>query len=318
MRNPWATRVRVMKCDFAVQLCAYCIRGCTVHTLQSVGWRFFSSQPKPVLPMIKQSPLVRAWRMLRIPIVRLPLGLVPRCRWWRNCLQVGPRSWRSCLSPTCFRVNDVVVFFVATKLLPSSLSYLSTAKNCSVFLLGSCQVLVVHSFAFSFRLSKVGSLIEWILCPSFRICCKNAIIRNLNSFSSRSRVDLRLQGKNCRTLFTTCQYSQGDLLQVPFKKYLHGGRLKFSDWLCLWHFFFSTHFYLVFWRLWLRGRFGFRCRFRTIVTLMPETALVSLRTLAFVFPLVTSTFSSLNATCSLSILDHCSCSDFPVPDVKVS
>ena len=28
-----------------------------------------------------------------------------------------------------------------------------------------------------------------------------------------------------------CQHSQGDLVQVHFKKYLHGGRLKFSDWL---------------------------------------------------------------------------------------
>ena len=28
-----------------------------------------------------------------------------------------------------------------------------------------------------------------------------------------------------------CRFSQGDLVQVPFKKYLHGGRLNFSDWL---------------------------------------------------------------------------------------
>ena len=38
--------------------------------------------------------------------------------------------------------------------------------------------------------------------------------------------------------------------------------------------------------------FGFLC---TIVTLMPESALVSLRTLAFFFPLIPSTFSSFNA-----------------------
>ena len=35
---------------------------------------------------------------------------------------------------------------------------------------GSCQVLVMQSFAFSFRLRKVGSLIEWDLSSSFRIC----------------------------------------------------------------------------------------------------------------------------------------------------
>ena len=51
-----------------------------------------------------------------------------------------------------------------------------------------------------------------------------------------------------------------------------------------------------FWRLWLREWFGFRCWFRTIDTLMPETALVSLRTLPFIFPLVTNTFSSFNTT----------------------
>ena len=28
-----------------------------------------------------------------------------------------------------------------------------------------------------------------------------------------------------------CQYSQGDLVQVPFKKCVHGCRLNFSDWL---------------------------------------------------------------------------------------
>ena len=38
----------------------------------------------------------------------------------------------------------------------------------------------------------------------------------------------------------------------------------------------------------------------------------------FFFPLVTNTFSSFNATQSLSILDHCSCFNFPVSGVKVS
>ena len=38
----------------------------------------------------------------------------------------------------------------------------------------------------------------------------------------------------------------------------------------------------------------------TIVTLIPETASVSLRTVAFFFQLVTDTFSSFNADDSLS------------------
>ena len=40
-----------------------------------------------------------------------------------------------------------------------SLSYLLASRNGSVFLLGPCHVFVVQSLAFSFRLSKVGSLI---------------------------------------------------------------------------------------------------------------------------------------------------------------
>ena len=83
---------------------------------------------------------------------------------------------------------------MAFRLSPFSLSYLLTAKNISVFLLGSCQMLVMQSFAFSFRLSKVGSLIEWKLSSSFRICCNNPIIRNLNSFSFRSLADVLLKG----------------------------------------------------------------------------------------------------------------------------
>ena len=96
--------------------------------------------------------------------------------------------------PTCVWVNDVVKVFVAFKLLPFSPSYVLTARNISVFLLGSCQVLVMQSFAFSFRLSKVGSLTEWMLSSFFRFCCENSIIRHRNSFSSRSLVDVLLQG----------------------------------------------------------------------------------------------------------------------------
>ena len=51
---------------------------------------------------------------------------------------------------------------------------------------------------------------------------------------------------------------------------------------------------------------------------MPETTLVSLRTLHFFSPLVTNTSSSFNATKSLSTLDHCSCFDFLTSGVKIS
>ena len=92
-------------------------------------------------------PIVRTWRMLRIPIAVLPLGLVPRRRWW-SCLQVSPRL--SVEPPTSGRVNGVVEFFVAFKLVPLSLSYLLTVRNVHVFFLDACQVLVMQSFAFFF------------------------------------------------------------------------------------------------------------------------------------------------------------------------
>ena len=137
-----------------------------------------------------------------IPNARLPMGLVPRWRRWRSCFQVGPRSWRSCLqfSPrllvelsTCFRVNRVVMFFVAFKLLPFLVSYLLIARNISVFLLGSCQVLVMQSFACSLRQSKVGSSIECEL-RSFCIYRENPMLRILNSLSSCTNVDVLLHG----------------------------------------------------------------------------------------------------------------------------
>ena len=62
--------------------------GCAIHTLPSVGWRFLSRQPKPVLTLRKIINR-QAWRMLRIPSARRPLGLVPRWRRWRSCWQVG-------------------------------------------------------------------------------------------------------------------------------------------------------------------------------------------------------------------------------------
>ena len=87
---------------------------------------------------------------------------------------VSPRPFVE--PPSCVTVKRVVVFFVALDLLSFSLSYLLTARNGSVFFLGSSQVLVMQSFAFSFRLSKVGSLIDWLL-RSFCIYRENPMLR---------------------------------------------------------------------------------------------------------------------------------------------
>ena len=125
--------------------------------------------------------------MLRIPIARLPLGLVPRWRQWRSCLQIAPRPFVE--PPTCFRVKRAVIFFVALKLSSFSMSYVLTVRNGSVFFLGPCQVLVVQSFALSYRLSEIGSLIEW-LPRSFCIYRENPMLRILNSLRSCRDVDV--------------------------------------------------------------------------------------------------------------------------------
>ena len=56
------------------------------------------------------------------------------------------------------------------------------------------------------------------------------------------------------------------------------------------------------WCWWLRGWSGFWCRLRTIVTLVPETALVSYRALSFCFPLKAFSSSSFNTTLTLQFV----------------
>ena len=87
---------------------------------------------------------------------------------------------------------------------------------------------------------------------------------------------------------------------------------------CLGYFSSSTHTSTS-WCGWLRRCGGSVFWFlRAILGFVTETAMVSLRTLAFFFPLVTDTFSSFNTKDSLTILDHCSWFDSPMPGVKVS
>ena len=91
-----------------------------------------------------------------------------------------------------------------------------------------------------------------------------------------------------------CQYSQGVRVQVPLKYFLHGCR-KMEPWLP----FLAILLFLYTLRprdvVGSEGRdgsvFWFLC---TILGFVAETATVSLQTLAFFFPLVTDTFSSLN------------------------
>ena len=128
----------------------------------------------------KKSPIVRAWRMLRIPIARLlPMGLVPRWQRWRSCLQVGPRSWRSCLqvseSPTCFWINRVVIFFVALKIVVLFAVLFVDCEEClcSSWVLAKCSTCNrLHSL---FAWAKWSRWLSdcWVPPPAFivRIQC---------------------------------------------------------------------------------------------------------------------------------------------------
>ena len=157
-----------MKCDHAVQLCTCCICECTVYTLPSVGWSFFSRQPKPVLTLRKMFTNRQDLKNAENSNWSSSTGFGPTLTTmtklfagWPAILTMLSAGFPATLGRTSnlFWVNRVAIFFVALKL-SFSLSYLSTARNGSVFFLGPCQVLVMQSFAFSFRLSKVGSLIE--------------------------------------------------------------------------------------------------------------------------------------------------------------
>ena len=152
-----------MQCDHAVQLRTCCICGCTVHLFRRLATCSNSEknhQLSGLQECLEFQLLVFQWVWSHVDddneaVCKLacdPDEFV--CRF--------PRDSLSNLQ-LVFGVNCVVIFFVALKLLSFSLSYLLTARNGSVFFLGPCQVLVVQSFAFSFRLSKVWSLIEWLL-----------------------------------------------------------------------------------------------------------------------------------------------------------
>ena len=131
---------------------------------------------------VRQSPFVRPWRMPRIPTSRRPIVAFPIC-WRGRRRQVSLRLFIE--PPACSRIEWKVILLNSFEHLRFSLSYLLTARNGSVVFLGPCQVLVMQSFAFSFRLSKSRSLIQWLLStvliqfedPMFRIlisdrsCC---------------------------------------------------------------------------------------------------------------------------------------------------
>ena len=74
---------------------------------------------------------------------------------------------------------------------------------------GFCQVLVLQSFAFSFRLSNVRSLIE-CLVRSFFVLCEKPMLRMLNSLSFLCDVEMFLQCESVAQLIFSLRPMVGD------------------------------------------------------------------------------------------------------------
>ena len=67
----------------------------------------------------------------------------------------------------------------------------------------------------------------------------------------------------------------------------------------------------------LGGWSGFYCRFCTLVPVVPETTLVSSRTLSFCFPLEAFFLSSINTTLTPAIRNHCPSFNSLISGVRV-
>ena len=87
-----------------------------------------------------------------------------------------------------------------------------------------------------------------------------------------------------------CPYSQSDLMQVPCKKYLHGARFNFSDWLLpVAILILDTLLHRVFVQLSVSASHDRYSHAGNDIGLPSNTALFS-------FPLVTTAFSSFDTT----------------------
>ena len=171
----WWNVIMLCATLYVLYLWVYCS-----HPL-SVGWRFFSRQPKPVLT-VRKITTCQDLKSAENSICLSSTGFGPRWRRWRSCLQVGPRAWQMSAGfpATVCRISNLcsgqrrsqglrglqIVGLFAVLFVDCD-EYLCILVG---FLPGAC-----HAIAFSFRLSKVGSLIEWLLSSSFWICCKNPL-----------------------------------------------------------------------------------------------------------------------------------------------
>ena len=111
---------------------------------------------------------------------RRPMVTVPIC-WRGRRRQVSLRLFIQ--PPACSKIDWIVILFNSLKRLSFSLSYLLVASNGSILLLSPCHIFVVQSLAFSICLSKIRSLMWWLL-STVLIQFENPMFRILNSLSS--------------------------------------------------------------------------------------------------------------------------------------
>ena len=196
-----------------------------------------------------------------------------------------PRGWFASLRNQCFRVlRD------ATQLWYN----FHNSHSILVVAFSSCVGIVAFLWMFVWLFINLV-MREQTLIPNFafRFCFVKLTLGRMPIFTRRSRA------------------STFQIISARFVGEWHHG------YFCLGYFFSSTHFDLVI-RLAQKVRRHCGLLLCTIFGFVTETASVSLRTLAFFFPLVTDTFSSCNANDSLWTLYHGSRFNSPMPSVKVS
>ena len=126
----------------------------------SVGWRVFSRQPKPVLTLRKitnRQGLKNAENSNCSSSTGFGPNLTTMTKLFAGITATLYRTsnmFSGQLRSHFLRCPETVVLFAALFV---------DCEEWFCILLGPCQALVVQSFAFSFRLGKVGSLIEWWL-----------------------------------------------------------------------------------------------------------------------------------------------------------
>ena len=166
--SSWATRVRVMKCDHAVQLCTCCICGCTVHTPLSVGWSFFSRQPKLVLTLREKITNRQGLKNAENSNCSSSNGIGPTLTTMTKLSAGWPQTLTKLsagFTATFCRITNLFSgqlrshILLALDLLSFSQSYLLIARIGSVFFLGARHAILC--ILFSLEQSRV--VIEWWL-----------------------------------------------------------------------------------------------------------------------------------------------------------